>query len=107
MSTYLLQASYTVEALAALTRKPLNRTEHIRKSIEKIGGSLNGLWLSFGDHDVIAIFEMPDNTSAAAIAIAIGAGGAVRNVKTTPLLTADEGLAALKKAGTSGYKPIK
>jgi hypothetical protein len=39
--------------------------------------------------------------------MAIGAGGAVSNVKTTPLLTAEEGLAAMKKAGGSGYKPVK
>jgi len=107
MSTYLLQASYSVAAMAAMIKKPQNRTEHIRKSVEKVGGTLTGLWLSFGDHDVVAIFDMPDNVSAAAIAMAIGAGGAVSNVKTTPLLTADEGLAAMKKAGGSGYKPVK
>ena len=107
MSTYLLQASYSVAAMAAMIKKPQNRTEHIRKSVEKVGGTLTGLWLSFGDHDVVAIFDMPDNVSAAAIAMAIGAGGAVSNVKTTPLLTAEEGLAAMKKAGGSGYKPVK
>jgi uncharacterized protein with GYD domain len=107
MSTYLLQASYSVAAMAAMIKKPQNRTEHIRKSVEKVGGTLTGLWLSFGDHDVVAIFEMPDSVSAAAIAMAIGGGGAVSNVKTTPLLTAEEGLAALKKAGGSGYKPVK
>jgi hypothetical protein len=27
-------------------------------------------------------------------------------VKTTPLLSLEEGVAALKKASTSGYKPV-
>lgn len=50
---------------------------------------------------------MPDNTGAAAFALAIAAGGACKAVKTTPLLAVTEGMAAMKKAGTSGYKPIK
>jgi uncharacterized protein with GYD domain len=106
MPSYMLQASYSTEALTSLTSKPQNRTDAIRKSVEKLGGTLTGLWLSFGDYDTVAIFEMPDNTSAAAFALAIGAGGACRSVKTTPLLSADEGVSALKKAGSSGYKAV-
>jgi uncharacterized protein with GYD domain len=106
MSSYLLQASYSVEALSALIKKPQNRTEVIRKAIEKLGGSLTGLWLSFGDYDIVAIFEMPDNTSAAAFALTIGAGGACTSIKTTPLFTAEEGIAAMKKAAGSGYKAV-
>jgi len=106
MPSYLVQVSYSVEALAALVKKPQNRTETIRKAIEKIGGELKGLWLSFGDQDVVAIIEMPDSTGAAAFALAIGAGGACRSVKTTQLLDPDEGIAALKKARASGYKAV-
>jgi uncharacterized protein with GYD domain len=106
MSTFMLQASYSTAALAALTKKPQDRTEVIRKSIEKLGGTLTGLWLSFGDYDTVAVFEMPDNASAAAFALAIGAGGACSKVKTTPLLSAAEGVSALKKSGSSGYKAV-
>jgi hypothetical protein len=49
---------------------------------------------------------MPDNVSAAAFAIAIVVGGACHHVKTTPLLSVDEGMTAMKKAGGSGYKPV-
>jgi uncharacterized protein with GYD domain len=106
MSSYLVQVSYSAEAMAALVKKPQNRTEQIRKTVAKIGGELTGIWLSFGDHDVVAILEMPDNAAAAAFAIAIGAGGACKSVKTTPLLSADEGMTAMKKASGSGYKSI-
>ncbi len=107
MPSYLVQVSYTAEALAALIKKPQDRSDAVRKAIEKLGGSLNGVWLSFGDHDTITIIDMPDNTSAAAFALAIAAGGACKSVKTTPLLSVDDGMAAMKKAGTSGYKPVK
>jgi uncharacterized protein with GYD domain len=107
MPSYLVQVSYTVDAMKALIKKPQDRSEAIRKAVGKLGGSLNGVWLSFGDHDVVVLVDMPDNSSAAALALAVGAGGACKSVKTTPLLAVDEGMAALKKAGSSGYKPVK
>jgi uncharacterized protein with GYD domain len=107
MPSYLVQASYTSQALAALVKKPQNRTETIRKSVENLGGKLVGLWVSFGDQDVVCIIDMPDNISAAAMSMAIGAGGALKSTKTTPLFSIDEGVEALKKAATSGYKPVK
>jgi uncharacterized protein with GYD domain len=107
MPSYLLQASYTTEALAALVKNPQNRTEVIRKSIESLGGKLVGLWLSFGDQDVVLVIDMPDSVSAAAMALAAAAGGSLRNTKTTALLTVDEGMAALKKAAATGYTPVQ
>lgn len=106
MPSYLLQASYSTEALRALIKKPEDRTEVVRRAVEKLGGKLVGLWLSFGDQDVVCIIEMPNNVSAAAISLAIGAGGALKTTRTTSLLSVDEGIAALKKASTSGYSPV-
>jgi hypothetical protein len=48
---------------------------------------------------------MPDNVSAAAFGMAVAAGGACKALKTTPLLTPEEGIAAEKLAVTSGYTP--
>ncbi|MGB6973471.1 MAG: GYD domain-containing protein [Terracidiphilus sp.] len=106
MPSYLVQTSYTTEALTSLIRNPQNRSDVVRKAVEKLGGSLTGLWLSFGDHDVVCIVEMPNNVSAAALSLAVASGGSVRNTKTTPLLSVEEGQAAIKKAGSSGYKPV-
>jgi uncharacterized protein with GYD domain len=106
MPSYLLQVAYTAEAVAALIAKPHDRTEVIGKVVEKLGGKPGPLYLSFGDYDVVGIYEMPDNVSAAAFAFAIASGGACKSVKTTPLLTTEEGIAAMKKAGGSGYKPV-
>jgi uncharacterized protein with GYD domain len=107
MPSYLVQASYTVEALQAMMKKPQDRTEVISAAIEKLGGKLVGLWLSFGDQDVVVIMEMPNNISAAAMSLAVAAGGALKSTKTTPLLTVGEGISAIKKAATSGYTPVK
>jgi uncharacterized protein with GYD domain len=106
MPSYLIQVAYTPEAVAAFIAKPHDRTEPIRKVVEKLGGKLDKLYLAFGDYDVVGIYEMPDNVSAAAFALGIAGGGACKSVKTTPLISTEEGITALKKAGSSGYKPV-
>jgi len=106
MAEYLLQLSYNAPAWAAMVKRPVNRVDAVRKSVEKLGGTIKGFWMSFGDHDLVGILEMPDNVSAAAFAMAIAAGGACHHVKTTPLLSVEEGMTAMKKAGNSGYKPV-
>ena len=63
---------------------------------------VNG-WFSFGEYDVLLVCEMPDAVSAAALSMAISSSGAVKAVKTTPLMTFDEGVAALKKASSAEY----
>jgi uncharacterized protein with GYD domain len=106
MPSYLIQGSYTIEALQALMKKPQDRTPVVAKAVENLGGSLTGLWLSFGDQDIVALVELPNNVSAAALALAIAAGGALKTTKTTPLLTVAQGISAMKKASSSGYVPV-
>jgi uncharacterized protein with GYD domain len=107
MAHYLVQASYTTEALAALLKNPQDRTTVVRNAIEKLGGKLVGAWTSFGDQDVVLIIDMPDSVSAAAMVLAAAAGGSLRSTKTTTLFTFEEMTAASKKAATSGYTPVQ
>lgn len=106
MAIYMFQVAYSSLALSTLISHPQDRAETIRKSIEKLGGKVIGSWLSFGEFDTVSVVEMPDNVAAAAFALAVAAGGSVKAQKTTPLLSIEDGQAAMKKAGTSGYKPI-
>ena len=105
MPHYLIQASYTAEAWQALLNKPEDRSEAVRPVIEKLGGRIVHSWYAFGQHDFVAIVEMPDNVSAAALALAQRAGGALRSLGTTPLLEFSEGLEAMKRASKAGYRP--
>jgi uncharacterized protein with GYD domain len=84
MPQYLLQVAYTPEAWASLLKSPHNRLEAVRPAVEKLGGKLDTGWFCFGDYDLVAVFNMPDNVSAAAFSLAASAGGAVRAIKTTP-----------------------
>jgi uncharacterized protein with GYD domain len=104
MASYLLQVAYTPEAWAKLIAQPHDRIDAVRPVVEKLGGKILHGWFAFGDYDLVTIVEMPTNVEAAAFSLAASAGGAVRAIKTTPLMTAAEGIEALKKAATSGYK---
>jgi uncharacterized protein with GYD domain len=104
MPYFLEQVAYTSEGWGALVKNPQNRIEAVRPAIEKLGGKIESAWFAFGEYDVVLILQMPDNVNAAAIAIAFAAGGACKSVKTTPLITIAEGVEAMKKAATAGYR---
>jgi uncharacterized protein with GYD domain len=104
MSSYLLQVGYTQEAWATMLAHPHDRLEAVRPVIEKLGGKILHGWFAFGDYDLVAVVEMPSNVEAAAFSLAAASGGAVRTIKTTPLMTTAEGIEAMKKAAKSGYK---
>jgi uncharacterized protein with GYD domain len=105
MALYLLQVSYTPEAWAAMVKNPQDRLVAVRPAIEKLGGKLLSGYLAFGEYDLIAITDMPNNVSAAAFSLAAAAGGAISKLVTTPLMSTKDGIEAMKKAGASTYKP--
>jgi len=105
MQHYLFQGSYSTEGWEALVKNPQNRFEAIRPAVEKLDGKVEHGWLAFGEHDIVAILQMPDNVSVAALVIAFSAGGSLNNTKTTPLLSAEEAVEAMKKAASCGYRP--
>jgi uncharacterized protein with GYD domain len=108
MPNYLLQVAYTPEAWAHLIANPQDRVDAVRPVVEKLGGKIAHGWLAFGDYDLVAIVDMPGNVEAAAFSLAASAGGAIRAIKTTPLLSTTEGVEAMKKAAMSGYKsPVR
>jgi len=105
MALYLTRFSYTPETWARLTKNPEDRREAARKYIESVGGKLHGFWYAFGSYDGYSLLEAPDNASMAALAIAISGGSALSKFETTPLLTVEETLDALRRAQTVGYRP--
>ena len=107
MPFYLVQASYSAQATAAMIKNPQDRAAAVRPVIERMGGKLHGLWFSFGEYDAIVIAEMPDNVSAGAVAMAVGSSGGVSAYRTSPLLTTAEAMEAMKKASGVGYQPPK
>jgi uncharacterized protein with GYD domain len=107
MSYYLIQASYTSQAIAAMVKNPQDRAAAVRPVIEKAGGKLHGFWFTFGDTDIVAVAELPNNVSAAALSMAIGASGALSSYRSTPMLTSGEAVEAMRKAAEVSYQAPK
>jgi uncharacterized protein with GYD domain len=87
-------------------RNPHDRFETLRPVVEKLGGRIVNGFFAYGEYDVVLILEMPDEASAAALAVAAAGGGALRSTKTTQLITPAEGVEILRKAASCGYKPV-
>ena len=104
MPMYLTRFSYTPETWARLVNNPEDRRRAAQQYIESVGGRLHGFWYAFGERDGYNLWEAPDNVSMAAVAVAIGGGGALSAFETTVLLTVEETLAALEKAQSIRYK---
>ena len=105
MPLYMIQGAYTPEALSTIIKNPQNRIAAAKSALENLGGKMKDAYFSFGKYDFVIIAEMPDNVSAVAVAMAFGGGGALKSINTTPLLTGEETMEAMKKASRANYKP--
>lgn len=103
MPHYLLQAAYTPEAWATMTKNPEDRSAAVGSVIEALGGRLESSYVSLGEYDAVVIAEFPDNDTAASFAMRAAAAGHVKTLKTTPLLTTQQALAAMTSAGSLDY----
>ncbi len=103
MPKYLIQASYTAEGTKGVLKAGGSaRRSAAQQALESVDGRLEAFYFAFGEDDVFAILDAPDNVSVAAAALTIAASGAV-NLKTTVLLTPEEIDQASKK--TVRYRP--
>jgi uncharacterized protein with GYD domain len=105
MALYLSKFSYTPETWSRLIGNPEDRREAATAYVESVGGRLHGFWYAFGTHDGYTVWEAPDNVSMAAVAVALSAGGAISSLETTVLLTVEDTIEALGKAGQVQYRP--
>ena len=103
MAKYLLEVNYTLEGITGLKSKGGSaRVAAAKELIEGLGGRMESFYFAFGNTDVYAIADFPDNVSAAAAALTVCAGGGA-TARTVVLLTADEADAAAAKKTT--YRP--
>ena len=100
MPKYMYQASYTVDGMRGLLKDTASgRRKAVEAAVGALGGKLESLYYCFGKHDVVAIIDLPDNVTAAGLAMTLGASGMVHGGLTT-LLTVEEADRAL------GVKPL-
>lgn len=97
MPRFMIVASYTAEGEQGLLNKGGSaRRASVTEMVEKLGGRVETFDFAFGDDDVFVTVELPDNVTAAAIGLAVGASGLV-GLRTVVLLTPEEIDAAAAK----------
>jgi uncharacterized protein with GYD domain len=104
MRRFMFKVSYSTEGMAGVIKEgAASRVSAIEKMAADMGGSISSFDFAFGDTDVYVISEMPDEVTAAAVATAVAASGAVSGIETVVLLSADEIDAAIGKHAP--YRP--
>src|SRR5712691_6642457 len=104
MPRYMIQGAYTAEAVAAFASKPQDRVAGVRALLERLGATLERIDFCLGDFDVVVTYTAPDDTAAAALALAAQAPGHLKAFKTTKLLSPEEFMAAQRQASGVGYQ---
>jgi uncharacterized protein with GYD domain len=103
MAKYLVKASYTSEgAKGVMAEGGSSRRDTINKVIQNMGGSMEAFYFAFGDDDVYVIADLPNNSAAAAVALAVNSSNAVR-LSTVVLMTPEEVDEATKQS--VDYRP--
>ena len=103
MAKYLFKASYTREGIQGVLKEGgTGRRDAVEKLTKGMGGSLESFYFAFGGTDAYVVTDLPDNASAAAVALAVNAAGGA-GATTVVLLTPEEVDEASKK--TVDYRP--
>ena len=83
MAKYGILFSLTGETAKQFVAKPSDRAAVVRGLAESAGGSLESYYWMFGQYDGLAIFDLPDSQTAAALSLAATGSGAFTKFETT------------------------
>jgi len=90
MPKYMIVATYSSDGIKGVLREGGSSRRSLIADIAKnLDGSLEAFYFAFGENDVYSIVDLPDNVSAAAMAMNISAAGLVR-CAVTVLMTPEE-----------------
>ena len=79
MPKYMIVATYSADGIKGVLREGGSARQTLIADIAKnLGGSLDAFYFAFGEDDVYSIVDLPDNVTAAAMAMNISAAGLVR-----------------------------
>jgi uncharacterized protein with GYD domain len=105
MPKFLFEAMYTQDGVRGVqSAGGSSRRDAVAAMAESVGGTLESFYFAFGERDAYVTVDLPDNESAAAVALAVNASGGA-NVKTVVLLTPEEVDAAAKRSGVDYRSP--
>jgi uncharacterized protein with GYD domain len=77
MTTYIALANWTDQGARTVGDSP-RRLDAARKTLEAMGGRFVSLLMTMGEHDLVLVYEAPDDAVAARFTLLLGQQGSVR-----------------------------
>lgn len=77
MSYYVALVNYTDKGIAQIKDSP-NRLDRAQALLREMGGEFRHVFLTMGAHDLVVIYEAPDDATAARFSLRLGMQGFVR-----------------------------
>lgn len=77
MATYIALSNFTDQGIRSV-KDTTKRFEAVREMGKKLGVSVKDIYWTIGSHDLVGIFEAPDDATFTAFALNIGMGGNIR-----------------------------
>src|SRR5260370_21675762 len=90
MAKYAVLFGLTGESIKRFVAQPSDRAAVVRGLAESLGGSLESYYWMFGQYDGLAIIELPDSQTAAAVSLAATGSGPFPRLRPPELVEADE-----------------
>ena len=96
MPTYIAFGNWTDQGARAIRESP-RRLDAAKRQLEEMGGRFVGFWMTMGEHDMVLIYETPDDAVAARFTLTLGSLGSVctRTMKAFPEAAYREIMASL------------
>jgi len=97
MATYIVLSNFTDQGIRSV-KDTTKRADGVRELAKKFGVTAKEFYWTLGSHDVVVIFDAPDDASMTALGMEIGAMGNVRT-ETLRAFSKDEMNGILGKVG--------
>ncbi len=107
MPLFITYASYSQSGIKGLVDHPSDRSAVIERLVKQAGGSVLGLYMTTGSHDVVLISDLPDGSDAVALGMAVSATGTLSALETVRAWTPADFKAIAERAGgfSGSYTP--
>jgi uncharacterized protein with GYD domain len=77
MPTYIALGSWTEQGVRAIADSP-RRLDAAKRQLEEMGGRFVGFWMTMGEHDMVLVYDTPDDAVAARFTLVLNRLGSVR-----------------------------
>jgi uncharacterized protein with GYD domain len=77
MTTFIALGNWTDQGAQSIGNSP-QRLDAAKRQLEEMGGRFVSFWMTMGEHDLVLVYETPDDAVAARFSLILNRLGAVR-----------------------------